>query len=165
MQTWLFEWFGEGPQLSAVQMSCRAAASFFFLLAMIRLSGRRSFGQHMPFDACVTVLLGAILSRAVVGASPFLGTAAACFSIALLHRIVAMLGVRFEFVDRLMNGKPRMLIYKGRKDPKQMRMALVCDADLLQALRQNTNTERLEDIEKATLERNGNISILQRENR
>ncbi len=165
MQTWLWEWFGEGPRLSALQMSCRAAVCFFLLLGMIRLSGRRSFGQHMPFDACVTVLLGAILSRTIVGASPFLETAAACFSIALLHRVVAMLSARFAFVDRLMNGAPRMLVYKGGKDQKQMRLALVSDADLLQALRLNANTERFDGIEKATLERNGNISILREPDR
>lgn len=160
MQTWLLQWFGENSNLSALQMSLRAAACFFLLLTMIRLSGRRSFGQHTPFDACVSVLLGAILSRAVVGTSPFFETVAACFSIALLHRLTAMLSVRFAVVDRLMNGKPRMLVCKGDKDPKQMRRALISDADLIQALRERANTEQLDSIQKVTLERNGNISVL-----
>ena len=160
MQTWLLQWFGEDSHLSVLQMSCRAAACFFLLLAMIRLSGRRSFGQHTPFDACVTVLLGAILSRAVVGISPFLETVTACFSIALLHRLTAMLSIRFAVVDRLVNGQPRVLVRKGDKDPKQMRRALISDADLIQALRENANTEQLDNIKKVTLERNGNISVL-----
>ena len=63
--------FGDGTELTTWQMADRALVTFVLALAMIRLAGRRSFGQRSPFDACTTVLLGAVLSRAVVGASPF----------------------------------------------------------------------------------------------
>lgn len=162
MRIWLAMLFGEGSGLSALQMSCRAVLCFFVIVVMIRISGRRSFGQRMPFDACVTVLLGAVLSRAVVGASPFLATLAACLSIVVLHRLAAMLGARFGFIDRLMNGKPRTLVHRGETDAEQMRRALVSTADLVQALRLNGHTERIDDVEKATLERNGQISVLRR---
>jgi uncharacterized membrane protein YcaP (DUF421 family) len=66
--------FGEGTDLGPLQMALRALAVFVLALAMIRTAGRRSIGQHRPFDACTTVLLGAVLSRAVVGASPFRAT-------------------------------------------------------------------------------------------
>ena len=69
--------FGEGTDLEIWQMSIRGAVVFVVALVLIRASGRRSFGQHSPFDACITVLLGAVLSRAVVGASPFWATVAA----------------------------------------------------------------------------------------
>ncbi len=160
MQTWLLALFGDGGELSPLQMSSRAIGCFFLILVLIRISGRRSFGQHTPFDACVTVLLGAVLSRAVVGASPFLATAIASLSIVLLHRLVAVLAVRYPAIDRLIKGEPRTLAYKGLKDPVQMRWALVSDADLVEALRENANTESLDHVERATLERNGNISIL-----
>jgi uncharacterized membrane protein YcaP (DUF421 family) len=96
--------FGSDSNLNPLQMSLRAVAVFVMALAMIRASGRRSFGQHRPFDACTTVLLGAVLSRAVVGASPFWATMAAGGSLVLLHRAVAMASLRWEWFETLVCG-------------------------------------------------------------
>jgi uncharacterized membrane protein YcaP (DUF421 family) len=61
--------FGVGSELEPGQMAARAVVMFFVTLVLIRLSGRRSFGQRTAFDACTTVLLGAVLSRGLVGVS------------------------------------------------------------------------------------------------
>jgi uncharacterized membrane protein YcaP (DUF421 family) len=42
--------FGEGRELNALQMAVRAMVVFFCCLVLIRISGRRSFGQRSPFD-------------------------------------------------------------------------------------------------------------------
>src|ERR1035437_8466696 len=96
--------FGGGSDLSPLQMSLRAVAVFVLALALIRASGRRSFGQHRPFDACATVLLGAVLSRAVVGASPFWATMAAGTTLVLLHRAVGLASVRWAWFETLVSG-------------------------------------------------------------
>jgi uncharacterized membrane protein YcaP (DUF421 family) len=78
--------FGEGRNLDTIQMVSRAVAAFIGMLVLIRISGRRSFGQRSPFDSVVAVLLGATLSRVIVGASEVLPTSAACLALVLLHR-------------------------------------------------------------------------------
>src|ERR1700755_1316427 len=93
MQDWAIMLFGQGEQLDVLQMTLRAGAVFVLTLLMIRVSGRRSVGQHRAFDACTTVLLGSVLSRAVVGASPFWATMAAGLTIVVLHRLGAVAGV------------------------------------------------------------------------
>ena len=75
--------FGEGRNLDPLQMGMRSIAVFLIALTLIRLSGRRSFGQRSPFDSVVVILLGATLSRAIVGASPFIATAVASVVIVL----------------------------------------------------------------------------------
>src|SRR6185503_4368379 len=59
--------FGSGTDLTIAQMAFRGAAVFVLTLLLLRVSGRRSFGQHRAFDTCTLVLLGSILSRAVDG--------------------------------------------------------------------------------------------------
>jgi len=150
--------FGEGSDLDVLQMSMRALAVFVLTLAMIRVSGRRSVGQHRAFDACTTVLLGAILSRAVVGASPFWPVMAAGAVIVLLHRIIALASLRWPWFEALVSGDKRELVRRGRRDDGQMRKALVTTRDLDEAVRKKSGDER-SPVDRAILERDGHITI------
>ena len=150
--------FGSGGDLNAIQMSLRAAAVFILTLLMIRVSGRRSFGQHRPFDACTTVLLGAVLSRAVVGASPFWATMAAGVTIVLLHRIIAMASLRWPSFETLISGDKRELVAARVRNVEEMRRGLVTERDLDEAVRNNTGDET-SPIDRAVLERDGTITV------
>jgi uncharacterized membrane protein YcaP (DUF421 family) len=150
--------FGSGDRLDALQMALRAAAVFVLALAMIRVSGRRSLGQRRPFDACTTVLLGAVLSRAVVGASPFWPTMAAGSVIVLLHRLVAMASLRWPRFESLVSGDKRELVRDGRRDADEMRKALITQRDLDEAVRKKAGDER-RALRRAVLERDGVITV------
>lgn len=151
--------FGEDSQLTTGQMAARAALVFVITLALIRVSGRRSFGQRTPFDAATTVLLGAVLSRGVVGASPFAATVAASAVLVLLHRLVGWLSVRSDRFDVFVNGHERVLMSEGQKDSKALASALITDRDLEEAVRKKSGHVELAAVRSATLERDGEISL------
>jgi len=153
--------FGVGTHLTATQMALRGVVVFALTLVMIRISGRRSLGQHSSFDVCITVLLGSILARGVVGASPFWPTIASGFALVLLHRAIGMVSARLPAFDTLVNGRPRTLVSEGRVDSGAMRKGLVSRADLLQALREKSVPADPALVHQIVLERNGVISILQ----
>ena len=100
----LAAWFGEGEHLAWWQMSLRAALIFAAAWALLRGAGRRAFSQQTAFDLCIMLLLGAVLSRAVVGASPFLGTLAAAAVLVGLHRMIGWLASRHARIDRVIGG-------------------------------------------------------------
>lgn len=154
--------FGHGTALSPLQMAARAVTIFLFLLAMIRLSGRRSFGQHSPFDACTAVLLGAVLSRAVVGASPYWSALAGGLAIVLMHRAIAWACVRSATIDRFVSGQERVLVDRGVKDQAAMRKALITERDLNEAARKEFGADKVDCIDRAVLERDGRLSLSQR---
>lgn len=161
---WHFaDWlFGHGANLHAWQMAARAIAVFFLALLMIRTSGRRSFGQHSPFDACVTVLLGAVLSRAVVGASPFWNTMAAGAALVIAHRLVAIGSSRWRRFEDVVNGREIVLVRDGRVDEVAMRRALVSMRNLEEAMRQQIGDAGLARVGRAILERDGKLTIVER---
>jgi len=150
--------FGEGSQLDVLQMTLRAAAVFAMMIALVRMAGRRAVGQHRVFDACTTVLLGSVLSRAVVGASPFWPTIAAGLAVVVLHRLVAVAGVHWRWFDDWVSGDKRELVRDGVADAREMRKALVTPGDIDEAVRKRTGDEST-PLERAVLERDGEITV------
>src|SRR4026207_455077 len=97
--------WGHGDQLTPLQMSCRGFVMFFIALALLRIAGKRTFGKNSAFDTVIGIMMGAILGRAVVGASPFLSTVAAGLVIVGLHRIIATLAVTQDWLGKLVKGE------------------------------------------------------------
>jgi uncharacterized membrane protein YcaP (DUF421 family) len=161
MQSMIELVFGEGQDLAFWQMASRAAAVFLIALALVRISGRRSFGQHSPFDACTTVLVGAILSRAVVGANAFWPTICAAVAIVLMHRLVGLASVHWAKFEALISGHELVLVRNGIADTGQMRKALITNNDLKEAIRKKNGASDLSQIKGAVLERNGDITVIE----
>lgn len=156
------EIFGEGKDLSVWQMSCRGIVVFMIALFLIRVSGRRSFGVRTALDNIISISLGAILSRAVVGASDFVAVVVTCFVIVLLHRFFGrMISVSKKF-GRIMEGNKILLYQDGEFIPANLKKALVCEEDIMQSVRKSALTEDLTHIEKVYIERNGEISAIRK---
>ncbi|GAB3837016.1 DUF421 domain-containing protein [Hymenobacter jeollabukensis] len=146
--------------IEAYQMAARAVLVFFVALALLRLSGKRTFGSNSPFDVVIQVIFGAVLSRAVVAASPLGGTLAACAVLAALHRLLAWAAHRSHFVGRVIKGSSYVLVQEGRIMHGNLRRNNLSRRDLLQGLREAGQTDDLNAIQTARLERDGRISVV-----
>jgi uncharacterized membrane protein YcaP (DUF421 family) len=154
--------FGEGKDLNSIQMAMRAAAIFFATLVLIRISGRRSFGQRSPFDYVVAILLGATLSRVIVGASPAVPTLIASLVIVLIHRVLAWACGQSRRLELLVGGVEREVYHDGKFNVREMSAALVTRTDILETVRQELGVNGLDRVQSAILERNGEISIMRK---
>jgi hypothetical protein len=96
--------FGEDKDLDILQMTSWGIVAFFICLILIRIAGRRTFGMRTAFDNIITIMLGAILNQAVVGASPFLPIIICSSGIVILHRLFTRLGVTRHFFDTVIKG-------------------------------------------------------------
>jgi len=152
--------FGEGEKLNILQMSMRALVMFLIMLILIRFAGRRAFAKKSSFDNIIVIMLGAVLARGVVGASPFWSTVAASIIMIILHRIVAWLSVKNNFVERLVKGNAILLFQKEKIVGKNLTKTGISKKDLHESLRLETKKDSLEDIEDAYLETNGRISFI-----
>lgn len=65
-------------------------------------------------------MLGTVLSRAVVAASPFFGTLAAGAVLVVLHRLLAWAAYRNDFVGKIIKGDPTLLARQGSCYPKTL---------------------------------------------
>ena len=154
--------FGAGKELNTLQVCARGIVIFFIALLLIRLSGRRSFGLHTPLDNIISILLGAVLSRAVTGASAFVPVMSVCFLIVLLHRFFTWVLVRNKKIRELCEGKKILLFENGVFIQHNLTNALVSKEDIMQAMRISLLSEDLVKVEKIYMERNGKISIVKK---
>ncbi|MFT4070070.1 DUF421 domain-containing protein [Paraburkholderia sp.] len=158
----IFVLFGDSRNLDPLQMGLRSIVVFVIALALIRVSGRRSFGQRSPFDSVVVILLGATLSRAIVGASPFVATVVASFVIVACHRMLAWACMRSRRFERLVGGVEREVFSNGAFNTREMHAALVTRTEIEETVRQKTGSRSLDDVAAAILERNGEVSVIRK---
>jgi uncharacterized membrane protein YcaP (DUF421 family) len=152
--------FGEGKDLDSLQMVCRAIVAFFLTLLLIRIAGIRTFGKKTPFDNVITIMLGSIFSRVVVGASPFIPTTLACLAFVLIHRLLAWISLYNDTIGGWVKGEASSLYKDGRPNERNMRMARVSEKDLRESVRQRINEDSLENVKEIVQERNGEISVV-----
>ncbi len=153
---------GEGEDLNAGQMAARGVIVFVVAIVLIRISGRRSFGIRTPLDNVILILLGAILSRAVVGASPFLPVVVTSFVLVLLHRLLGYWVISRRRLGDVIEGEKILLFEGGAFIYDNLTRALVSEEDVLQGLRESAQAGSLETIDKIYMERNGEISVVKK---
>jgi uncharacterized membrane protein YcaP (DUF421 family) len=119
--------------------------------------------MHMPLDNIISIILGAILSRAVVGASDFVPVVGVCTVIVVLHRVLAWLVARHKKMSHLLQGEKILLFQDGKFLTENLGKALVCKEDVMQGVRKSALTEDLEKIKLIYIERNGEITAIKKE--
>lgn len=160
MQDLIDTFFGHGKDLNSLQMACRSVVIFFITLMLIRVAGLRTFGRHSAFDNVVIIMLGAILSRPVVGASAFVPCCIASLVFVLIHRLLASASFYSDFIGRLIKGDAKVLYTKGAPHLENMKSTHVSKKDLHEGLRLGAQTNDLRKIKEIIIERNGEISVV-----
>jgi uncharacterized membrane protein YcaP (DUF421 family) len=112
-----------------------------------------------PFDNVISVLLGAVLSRAVIGASPFFSVIIAALVIVFLHRLFAWIALYNDVFGSLIKGNAKVIYKDGKIIRKNMKRFDITDKDLIEGIRLQGNVESLDEINSAYIERDGRISV------
>lgn len=144
------------------QYVLRACVVYFVLLAMIRLSGKRTMGQFTSFDMLLIVLLGNAVQNALLGTDTTVGGGLIlAATLMLLNWGVGYLTSRSDRFERALEGVPVVLARDGHVYREVLRRELVSRADFHKAMRENDCAE-VDEIGLAMLETNGHITILSR---
>lgn len=140
----------------------RGVFGYCFLVLISRTAGRRPGKQITPFEFVFIFFIGGVTLTPMVGNDRSL-TNALCIitSIAVTHFVIAWLKQRSPVFARLVDGTPLVLLKKGEWQVETMKKMRLQDDDVMAMARDN-GLERLDQIEYAFLERNGEISIIKK---
>jgi uncharacterized membrane protein YcaP (DUF421 family) len=154
--------FGSEHTITLGQECARAVLVFFYGLAMLRLSGRRTFASWSALDIIVSIIIGSSLSRVLTGAAPLAGTLAAVAVLVLLHLGVAYAIARSPGLSRLIEGNPVELARNGDLDEEVRLRHKISLSDLAEALRDHglDGLADLARVRRMVLEPSGKISVI-----
>jgi len=154
--------FGEGKDLTIAQMSARAFVVYFIALVLIRISGKRTFGKKSAFDTTIAIILGAVLSRAIVGASPFLSTIGGSLILVIIHRALGMIILNNKIAGKLLKGEKILLYKNGAVNETNLRKCLMTHEDLMSDVRLKANDNNLNNISEIYMENSGELSVVKK---
>ncbi len=126
----------------------------------LRLTGRRQTGQYAPFDLVLLLILSnAVQNSMNAGDNSLVGGLICAATLLLCHALLAQLTYRYERVAAWVDGTPQVLVQAGQVDLRCMRRELLTADDLAAALRAGGSLD-LHEVERATLETNGTITVV-----
>ena len=150
----------DARQLNIWQMGLRAAIIYVAALIMVRIAGDRRFiGKYAAFDVILSIIFGSTLSRAINGNSAFFETIFAGFVLVAMHWLFSAIAFHFTKFENKIKGRSRILIKDGQMCHRTMQACHITREDLASTLRLQCQIDRLEQVEQACLERNGEISF------
>jgi uncharacterized membrane protein YcaP (DUF421 family) len=156
--------FGHGKDLDALQVGMRAGVLFAIALVLIRIAGMRAFGRKSSFDSVVTIMLGAVLSRPVVGASAFWPTVTGCAVFVVLHRVLGIATARSRWLERMVKGTSRIVYRDGHDQTRQRVRSGISEADLDEVARRHALIADHTGVQEIVMESSGELSVVTHRN-
>ncbi len=133
---------------------------YFFVIFAIRLFGKKELTQLSIVDLVFILLLSNSVQNAMVGSNATLiGGLAAATSLFIVNWILKNLIFKSKNLSNFLQGHPLMLIYQGKSIDHNLTKAQISNEELKAAIREH-GVERIEDVDLAVLENDGNISVL-----
>lgn len=144
------------------QFVLRGIACYIGLLVLLRLTGKRSFGEMAPFDIVVLILVGGALRSAMVGKdASLLGPIISVASILATDKLLAYLSAVSPRFGRLIEGSPVVLARAGRIVPGVLQRQSISKDAFDRELRAN-EIHTVSEVDEAILEPTGRISVFKR---
>lgn len=143
----------------------RTIIIYFFVIAAIRLMGKRQIGDMQPGELVVTLLISEIAAIPLQDSSqPLILGLAAMFTLVALEIVISILAMKSLKIRKLISGKSVVVIKNGVIDQKAMRRVRLTVLDLIELLRAQ-EVFSLENVSYAVLEVNGSLSVLLKEDK
>ena len=141
----------------------RAFFFYIFLVFITRIVGRRPGKQIAPFEFVLIFFMGGLALTAMVGNDASMTNAfTQIITVAFTHFLVALLRAHSPRLARVFDGTPLVLLEHDRWRSDTLSRMAVQDDDVMSLARDQGITS-LDKIERAVLERNGEISIQKKE--
>ena len=146
------------------QIAARAVIVYVGGIIVVRIGKSRLISRTTSLDVILGFILGSLLSRGITGHSSISGTLVAASVIVAVHWLMTAIACRSHRFGTLFKGNSELVVKDGKVLYEPMRHSHISDHDLIEQLRLRGFGE-LERVREAYKERNGEISVIEKEKR
>ena len=140
----------------------RVSIIYLVVLIVMRLMGKREISQMQPFELVIAIMIADLASVPMADTGiPIFNGIIPILALLLFQLIISLINLKSITLRKIICGKPRMLIYRGKIDEEALKKEKITINELQERLRQN-NIFSIGDVEYAILETSGQISVIQK---
>ncbi len=138
----------------------RSVAVYLFIIAAIRLFGKKELSQLSIVDLVFILLISNSVQNAMVGDNTTLvGGLTAAVALFSVNWVLKNLIYKSDTISKALQGSPIILIYEGKILQKHLGTARISHEELEAAIREH-GVEDIAKVNLAILEVDGTISVL-----
>ena len=142
-----------------VEKVLRPILVYVFLIAGLRLAGKREMAQMNPFDLVVLLTISNTVQNAIIGKDDSVtGGLIGAATLLIVNHIAVRLVYAHKRVQQIVEGTPTELIKGGSVVTANLEAELVTPEELVAAALKQGFTS-LEEIERAVLEPGGSLTF------
>jgi uncharacterized membrane protein YcaP (DUF421 family) len=146
--------------LPILEKILRPVIVYFFLVVMLRLSGKRELVQLNPFDLVVLLTLSNTVQNAIIGDdNSVTGGVLGATSLLAVNYLTVRFLYKHKNLDQLVEGKADVLIENGQLRPEHLKKELITTAQLEAAARKQ-GFGSLNEVDQCILEPGGTLSFI-----
>lgn len=159
----IFEWkrvlINDHPFEFLFEVIFRSIIMFVVLLITLRFTGKRGVKQLSIFETVIIIALGSAAGDPMFYEDVGIIPAVTVFAvIILLYRFVTMLTGKFQWFEKLIEGKTECLIQEGKFSIETFKKEGLAQDEFFSELRINS-VEHLGQVRNAYLETSGEVSV------
>ena len=140
----------------------RGVAVYVFLLVLLRFVGKKHVGEIAPFDLLVLLILSETVQNSLVGDdTSLIGGLISATTLIMLAYGISFLTYHSKLAERIIEGKPRVLVRHGRIRPSEMARQRISASELTGALR-HQGCGNICRVRATILENDGRITVIKK---
>ena len=141
--------------LPVAEKMARPIIVYVFLIAALRIFGKRELAQLNPFDLVVLLCLSNTVQNAIIGEdNSVTGGLIGAFTLLLANYLVVRFLFRHRRLDQIIEGAPSVLIENGKLNQRALTKELLTESELL-TVAHRQGFASLREIERCVLEPGG----------
>jgi uncharacterized membrane protein YcaP (DUF421 family) len=146
-------------QIGAPELIGRAVLVYVAIFSLLRIVGKKHVGEMSPFDLVVLLILSECVQGALTaGDNSVTAGVIAAATLFGTNQLVGYVSSRNKAVERLLEGRPRILVRHGTVCNEVLAREQISHSELIEALRRE-GCSSLSKVRYAVLENDGQISI------